>query len=323
MSQEPTSGPRIRLGISACLLGKAVRYDDGHKRDRFLRDTVGRFVEWVPICPEVECGLPVPREPMHIVGSGSRIQLITEHTREDHTNRLTSWANGKLEEPDSQTLCGYVLKSRSPSCGTIGVRISRLAGDSTTKSGAGIFARILMKRFPFMPVENDERFHDPERRESFITRALVWKRWLDFLDSGQDFEKLTAFHAKHELLILAHSPNRLRVLGNLAASTDQRSFNSVQTSYIALLMNTLKRIATRSRQVNALRHAAGYIKKRLGMAERTELIEAIERYRVGYVPLTVPVELIQRHARHLGEPHLMKQVYLNTGPVEQMLRDHI
>ena len=170
---------KIKLGISSCLLGKKVRYDGGHKLDHFLADTLGAYVDWVPVCPEVESGLSVPREAMHLVGDPEAPRLVTIRSGVDHTSRMRRWANKKVTALAAEDLCGFVFKSRSPSSGMRGVKIYSPEG-MPVGTGSGIFAKAFQDRFPLLPVEDEGRLHDPALRENFIERIFVYKRWQEF-----------------------------------------------------------------------------------------------------------------------------------------------
>lgn len=161
---------QIRIGISSCLLGENVRYDGGRKLDRFLVETLGRIVEFVPVCPEVECGLPVPREPMQLEGDPEAPRLITILTRRDLTGQLISWAGKRVGELEQEGLHGFIFKCRSPSCGMEGVPIFH-QGRTMCRTGSGIFAGLLIKHFPLLPVEDEERIRDAVRRADFISSA--------------------------------------------------------------------------------------------------------------------------------------------------------
>ena len=203
---------KIKLGISSCLLGRNVRYDGGHQMDHFLTDTLGRFVEWVPVCPEVEYGLPVPREAMRLVGDPEVPRLMTIRTGIDHTDGMLRWAARRLPELEKEDLCGFIFKSRSPSSGMRGVKVYTSSGMPSTR-GVGIFAGAFMKKLPLIPVEDDGRLHDPALRENFIERIFVFKRWKEVKGKGGALRDLIAFHSDHKLLILAHSPKHYTELG--------------------------------------------------------------------------------------------------------------
>ncbi|MGZ3559068.1 MAG: DUF523 domain-containing protein, partial [Thermodesulfobacteriota bacterium] len=167
---------KIKLGVSTCLLGENVRYDGGHKLDRFLTNTLGQYFDYVPICPEVECGLPVPRESMHLEGNPDSPHLVTSYTKQDMTNRMVRWASKRVAELQTEDLCGFIFKSNSPSSGMERIRVYNEKGIAA-KKGVGIFARIFMDHFPLLPVEDEGRLHDPELRENFIERIFALKRW--------------------------------------------------------------------------------------------------------------------------------------------------
>ena len=166
---------RIRLGISACLLGEPVRFDGGHKRDPFLVESLGPFVDWVPVCPEVESGLDAPRESMRLVQADGRIRLLTNKTAQDHTTRMHGYARRRVEELADGELCGFVLKKDSPTCGLERVKVYGTAG-MPVKSGRGLFADALVRRFPLLPVEEEGRLNDPRLRENFVERIFAYRR---------------------------------------------------------------------------------------------------------------------------------------------------
>jgi len=204
---------KIKLGISSCLLGNKVRYDGGHKLDHFLTDTLGRHVDWVPVCPEVECGLPIPREAMRLVGDPEHPRLITIRTKVDLSGRMAAWAKKKVAELETQDLCVFVFKSRSPSSGMRGVKIYTDAG-MPNATGSGLFARAFMNRFPLLPVEDEGRLHDPGLRENFIERVFVYQRWQDYVREDGSLGELVSFHTRHKLLLMSHSLKHYTELGS-------------------------------------------------------------------------------------------------------------
>ena len=312
---------KIRIGVSTCLLGENVRYDGGHRQDRYLTDTLGRWFDWVPVCPEVEYGLPIPREAMHLVGNPANPRLVTIKSGVDHTDGMLAWANGRLAALASEGLCGFIFKSRSPSSGMAAVKVYNDKG-MAVKKGVGIFAGAFLKRFPWLPVEEDGRLNDPVLRENFIERVFVYRRWREMELSGGGVKELVTFHADHKLLILSHSPKHLTALGRLVANPDRKRLPALTEAYFQLLMEALKLTATARKQTNVLQHMAGYFKKSLAADQKRELGELIERYRQGLLPLIVPVTLIAHYVRLYDEPYLKRQVYLTPHPVELMLRNH-
>jgi uncharacterized protein YbgA (DUF1722 family)/uncharacterized protein YbbK (DUF523 family) len=312
---------RIKIGVSSCLLGEKVRYDAGHKLDRYITDTLGQYFEWVPVCPEVEYGLPVPREPMRLVGDPDSPRLVTIRTGVDHTTGMLQWAEEKLKELEREDLCGFIFKSKSPSSGIVGVKVYISSG-MPSQRGVGIFGGAFMQHFPLIPVIDDGRLHDPSLRENFIERVFIYKRWKEFMKKGGLVRDLIIFHTEHKLLILSHSPKHFSILGRLVASAKKYKPEDLHSEYVQLLMEGLRLIATVKKNTNVLLHIAGYFKKQLSVDDKKELLEVIENYHRGYVPLIVPIVLIKHYVRKFDEPYLKKQHYLNPHPLELMLRNH-
>jgi len=312
---------KIKIGISSCLLGEKVRYDAGHQLDRYITDTLGQYFEWMPVCPEVEYGLPVPREPMRLVGDPDSPRLITIRTGIDHTKGMLKWAEGKLKELEKEELCGFIFKSRSPSSGIGGVKVYTLSG-MPSQRGIGLFGRAFMNKFPVIPVIDDGRLHDPGLRENFIERVFVYKRWQEFIKKGGLIRDLVAFHTEHKLLILSHSPKHFSVLGQLIANPKHFKPEDLNAEYINLLMECLRLVATVKKHTNVLQHIVGYFKNQVSSDDRKELLEVIENYHKGYIPLIVPVVLVKHYVKKFHEPYLQRQYYLNPHPLELMLRNH-
>lgn len=313
---------KVRLGISKCLLGEPVRYDGGHKLDRFLRDTLGQYVEYVPVCPELECGFGIPRESMHLEGDPEAPRLVTTRTRRDLTDRMVTWARQRLAELEREGLCGFIFKSNSPSSGMERVKIVDSNG-MPRKIGTGIFAGMFMKQFPSIPVEEEGRLHDPALREGFIERIFVLKRWRELVAAGKTMRRLVDFHTRHKLLIMAHSPKQNTLIGKLVAATTPLPETELFHQYQSLLMETLKLRTTVKKNTNVLQHLMGYFKKNLSTDEKQELAEVIEHYRQGHFPLIVPVTLINHYVRKYDQAYLKIQYYLNPHPLELQLRNHV
>ncbi|MBT8406406.1 MAG: DUF523 and DUF1722 domain-containing protein [Deltaproteobacteria bacterium] len=312
---------KIRIGLSTCLLGENVRYDGGHKRDRFVTDTLGQFLEFVPVCPEMECGLGVPRESMRLVGDPESPRLVTNRTKIDHTERMVDWARNRVKELEKENLCGFIFKSNSPSSGMERVRVYSEKGMPERK-GVGMFARIFMDHFPLLPVEEDGRLHDIRLRENFIERIFALKRWREIMGNKRSRGKLVTFHTQHKLLLLSHSPKHAGAMGKLVAKAKHLPQGELYSAYQDLLMQALKLKTTIKKNINVLQHMMGYFKKQLSGDEKQELLETMDQYREGYIPLIVPITLIKHYVRKYDQPYLKQQVYLNPHPVELKLRNH-
>ena len=313
----------MKIGISSCLLGQKVRYDGQHKLDRFLRDELGNFVEWVTVCPEVGCGLPIPREAMRLVGEDPESpRLMTNKHFVDITDQMEAYIFPKLEELAKENLRGFIFKSKSPTSGMGGVKIYTEAG-MPSRRGSGIFAREFMKRFPNIPVEDEGRLHDAGIRENFIEKIYVYDRWRNYLETDRSVTGLMSFHARHKYLMMAHSPSILKEAGKIVAITDKRNIESVLIAYEDKLISILNLKATVKKHVNLLQHIMGYFKNQLSPDEKKELLEVIDRYYRELVPLVVPLVLLQHYVRKHKEPYLSEQWYLHPHPDELKLRNHV
>jgi len=312
----------FRIGISSCLLGNEVRWNSGHKLDKYLTRTLGQFVEYVPVCPEVEAGFGVPRESFRLVGDPDTPRLITFKSKTDHTDRMLAWATKRVKELAKEDLCGFIFKSDSPSSGMIRVKVYNEKG-MPHKVGIGIFARAFMAQFPLLPVEDDGRLNDPSIRENFILQIFTMKRWRDNLARKQSMGSLVDFHTRNKLLILSHSQKHYRLMGKLVAAGKKMPIKELYHQYQILLMEALKLKTTIRKNTNVLQHLMGYFKKELSGDEKLELLEIFEQYRSEYVPLIVPITLINHYVRKYDQPYLKQQTYLNPHPLELKLRNHV
>ncbi|MEW6327605.1 MAG: DUF523 and DUF1722 domain-containing protein [Thermodesulfobacteriota bacterium] len=311
----------IKLGISACLLGSKVRFDGGHKRDWFITDTLGQYVEYRPVCPEAESGLGIPREPLRLVGNPDSPHLMAMHTGQDHTKRMARWAHKCVVELAKEDLWGFIFKARSPSCGVRGIKVFNEKG-GCAKNGMGIFARAFMDHFPLCPVQDEDRLHDPAIRENFIERIFVSKRWREMRTQKMSWDNLADFHNRHELLILAHSPKRSGMMKKLVAGAQKNSLKGLYAQYQGFLLEALRLKVTPNKNASVLQYIMGCFKNQLSPDERQELLEAIDSYRRGRVPLIVPITLLNHYVRRCDLPYLREQYYLYPHPLELQLKNH-
>jgi uncharacterized protein YbgA (DUF1722 family)/uncharacterized protein YbbK (DUF523 family) len=313
---------KIRLGISSCLLGEKVRYDGGQKLDHFITETLGKFVEFVPVCPEVECGLGIPREAMHLLSSPEGPRLVTIRTQVDHTERMRAWAQKRVVELEQEDLCGFIFKSDSPSSGMERVKIYSGKG-MADKTGVGLFAQEFMQHFPLLPVEEEGRLHDPGLRENFLESLFTMKRWRETRALGTKRGHLVDFHTRHKLLIMSHSPKHYGLLGKLVAQMKEIPLPEMYERYQTLLMEALRLKTTIKKNANVLLHVMGYFKKNLSPAEKEELLRIVNNYQKGYIPLIVPVTLLNHYMWKYDQNYLKSQYYLDPHPLELKLRNHV
>ena len=283
---------------------------------------LGPLVEWVKVCPEVESGMGTPRESIRLVDERGTIRLLTVKTGVDHTASMTAYSARKVMELAAEDLCGYVLKKDSPSCGMTRVKVYS-GREPGKRTGVGVFAQALLARFPHLPVEEEGRLTDPRLRENFIERVFAYRRLRDLFESRWTVGDLVRFHTAHKLVLLAHSTRAYTRLGRVVAGAKSADRDALRAGYAAGFMHALAMIATPERHTNVLQHMAGYFKKSLDAASRAELQAAIEDYRLGLVPLIVPVTLFRHHVRVHDVAYLAGQVYLAPHPKELMLRNHV
>lgn len=316
------NGPeKVKLGISTCLLGRKVRYDGNHSHDRYLTQTLSLFVDYVPVCPEVECGMPTPREAVRLTGDPDRPRLLTQKTGKDMTKMMADWIPGKLAQLEKEDLCGFIFRSKSPSSGLYRIRVYGDDG-KVRKIGRGLFARAFTDRFPRIPVEEAGRLNDPKLREHFIEKIFSFRRWRRLLAQDRSLGGLVDFHTRNKLLILSHSQEDYRKLGRLVAQGKELGADRLFEEYEALLLRALDLKTTPAKNINVLLHIMGFFKKMLSPDEKQEMLEVIEQYRSGLVPLVVPLTLVSHYVRKYDQPWLEKQTYLHPHPFELKLRTY-
>ncbi|MEQ1619855.1 MAG: DUF523 and DUF1722 domain-containing protein [Methylococcales bacterium] len=305
---------KIPIGISSCLLGLNVRFDGGHKRDSYIAGTLNDYFDFHPFCPEVEIGLGTPRPTIHLVKQNNEIRCVgVKNPEQDVTEQLRDHAH--QQKPLHAQLCGYIFKKDSPSCGMERVKV--YGGAQPHREGVGIYAEIMMRNNPLLPVEEEGRLGDAGLRENFIQRVYIYHRWKNLCEEGLTPRKLTEFHARHKLIIMSHAD--YAPLGQLLAGANTDNIEEVAASYIAQLMVLLKKVASRKNHVNVLQHIQGYLKKELSADDKAELCELIERYRHGEVPLIVPITLLKHHFRKAPDPYIEQSFYMSPYPQELQL----
>lgn len=313
---------KIRIGIASCLLGQPVRFDGGHKRDAFIVDRLGNYLDWVAVCPEVEMGMGVPREPIQLVKSGDETRLVTVKTKKDVSAKMRKFAKTKVAKLQGLGVSGYVFKKGSPSCGMERVKVYGSKG-VPTHDGRGLFAEELMDTFSDLPVEEEGRLHDPVLRENWLERVFAFHALQKLWQSKWGAAELVSFHTKHKLALLAHSETHYRALGRLVASIKKMEKKEAAMRYQADFMAALKLRATTRKNTNVLLHMVGYFKTKLDPVAKRELLGTIEDYHQGHAPLSVPLTLIAHYVRVFDEKYLAQQSYLNPHPKELALRHFI
>jgi uncharacterized protein YbgA (DUF1722 family)/uncharacterized protein YbbK (DUF523 family) len=312
----------LRVGLSSCLLGHMVRFDGGHKKDRYLTDVLGTYFEWIHVCPELEVGMGVPRESVRLVGSMESPRMVGTKSNTDWTDRMVRFSEQRVRQLEELQLSGYILKSDSPSCGMERVRVYATNG-MPAKNGRGLFAAAFMRHFPLIPVEEEGRLNDAKLRDNFIVRVFAYHRLQQLIADGFRRGDLVSFHAAHKYLILAHSPKHYQSLGKLVGTASSHTSADLRNRYSILFMEALAVKATVKKNVNVLQHIMGFLRDHIGTSEKENIGEVIADYAQEHLPLVVPLTLIRHYVRIYDVPYIRDQIYLNPHPKELMLRNHV
>ena len=311
---------KIIIGISSCLLGEKVRHDGGHKKSSYLLNILSPHAEFKPCCPEVGIGLGVPRPAIRLKGDPHNPRLIfVQDESKDITDRMLTFSTKKAKEMNE--LDGYILKKDSPSCGMTKVRVYQEPAKSP-KMGIGLFAKVLMDTHPNLPMEDEGRLNDVMLRENFLERVFVYKK-LKKLAQKPTKGNIVEFHATHKYALMAHSNEAYRKIGQKVSNLKNQTMKQFIIEYTDDMMKAFKLVATRKKQTNVLQHIYGYIKKLITDIDRQEMCEVIEQYRMGLLPLIVPITLLKHHINHNQLDYIKNQVYLYPYPDELMLRNAI
>ncbi|EEX94386.1 hypothetical protein VIOR3934_19595 [Vibrio orientalis CIP 102891 = ATCC 33934] len=309
----------IKVGISACVLGEKVRFDAGHKVSKFVTKELAPYFDFVPVCPEVGAGMPVPRPTIRLISNEERVTLVeTKDPTQDHTVQMESYCEKKVEQLEGEQLRGYIVCAKSPTCGMERVKVYKKRG--AENDGVGIFTKQLMKSMPWLPVEEDGRLNDPVLKENFITRVYTLDDFYNSMGKEVTRGKIVAFHSRYKLTLMAHHPASYKQLGNLVAHIKDYDVNEFFQLYREGLMTAMTNRASRKNNTNVLMHLQGYFKRNLDKPQKQELRRVIDEYRVGLLPLLAPLTLIKHYLSAHPDEYLLLQAYLEPYPQEMRLR---
>jgi uncharacterized protein YbgA (DUF1722 family)/uncharacterized protein YbbK (DUF523 family) len=310
------------VGIGACLTGEPVRYNGDSKRSSVSLEQVREYLQLRSFCPEMAIGLGVPREPIRLVDEQGTLQVRTAQASEqDYSPALAEHASHVLaSQPD---ICGYILVKGSPSCGYERVKRYSADGKLLGRDARGIFAQALHHLDPLLPLEDDGRLCDPALKESFLCRVYLYHRWQKLLEDGLSATSLLNFYSDNKHLVMSHDYGALKKLGRLLSNAGKADIVSLGEELIADMMAALTRPARRGAQANTLQHIQGYLRKYISSGERKEMAHIIDRYRVGEVPLVVPITLLRHHFKKFPVPYIDRQTFLYPYPDELQLRNLI
>lgn len=309
----------IKIGISSCVNGENVRFDGGHKSNKFASKVLAPYFTYVPICPEVGSGMSVPRPSIRLITNEERIALVdSKDSSLDYTDSMVEFSQQTVDRLKETEMCGYIVCANSPSCGMERVKV--YSKNSATKNGVGLYTQILMKEMPWLPVEEDGRLSDPVLKENFITRVFCLHDLYESMDGKPTAGKIVAFHSRYKYTLMSHSTVGYKELGKLVAKVTDYDINDFFAIYRTQLMQTMSIRASRKNNTNVLMHLQGYFKKELESPQKQELALIIQDYNQGLLPLLSPITLIKHHLGIHANEYLAKQSFLNPYPQELRLR---
>ena len=314
---------KIKIGVSSCLLGEKVRWNGDHKQNHFVREILANYFEYISICPEMEVGMGVPRETVALYGNLEKSRMISRKTQTDWTKPMQKYIKVRINSLTREDLCGFIFKSKSPSCGLSRVPVYSEFGSHSVRHGSGMFAREFTNKFPLIPTEDEGRLNDSRIRENFIVKVFSFYRLQNLFKENFSIGRLVKFHTQQKYLLLAHGRKHYDALGQLVAKPKSLKTEDLKDRYGKIFMEALTFKATPKKNTDVLLHMMGFLKQILSKGEKADILSTIEDYRKELLPLIVPVTLIHHQVHKHNIEYLMNQLYLKPHPKELMLRNHV
>jgi len=324
MNKQLDKSDRPQIGISSCLLGNPVRFDGGHKNNKFIVESLQQHMNLIAICPEAEAGFGIPRPAIQLrnedkTAKTQNIRLVVSRdSAQDLTGQMNRYISSKM--PALSDLDGFIFKKNSPSCGLF--RVPVVMGDSgyRSKDGVGLFAAAFNQRYPLIPVEEEGRLNDKVLRENFFERVYAYRRWRLIPDAQENLQEFYKFHSRHKLMLMARGGSYYQELGQMVAGTTIRDLPKRREAYIQRFMQIMSMTSRRGREVNVLLHIMGYLKKTLNQGDKQELLSVFEAYRQNQIPLITPITLLRHYLRQYPHTYINQQHYLKPYPEQLALR---
>lgn len=302
--------------VSKCLGFDHCRYNGLTISDEFV-DLLRGHVKFALVCPEVEIGLGVPRHPVRIVSRRGELHLMQSETGEDVTSRMIGYAEDLFRR--ITVVDGFILKSRSPSCGVKDVKVYPGLGKApVVAKDSGFFGGAVQKQFPLLSVEDEGRLRNFRIREHFLTRIYAYAMFRRICE-GLRMRELVEFHAQHKFLLMAYSQKALRMLGRIVANHERKPVSDVFGSYEREFKSALRNVPRYTSCINVLMHVMGYFSKAIKQDEKRFLLESFENYRAGQAPLSVPLNILRSYAIRFESEYLKNQAFFEPFPKELVL----
>ena len=312
----------MKLGISSCLIGNLCRYDGAHSKDAFVYNILQKYFEIVPYCPE-DMIFGSPRETIRLVRSGDNIKVTTSDGSKDVTKQLDDISITCAKQIAKDDICGFILKSKSPTCGMERVKVYQEKNAPSVKEGVGLFAKRIKEFYPYLPVEEEGRLNDPWLKENFLMQIFAYRDLFEFLKTKPSFDDLVKFHTSYKYLIYAKSQKFYKELGVLVANHEKKSLDEVLSLYKESFLKAISEKSTIKKTYNVLLHIFGYFKKNISKEEKELLLLTMEEYKDGIVPLITIVKMFKIYIGKYDIKYLKKQKFLNPYPTELALRSDL
>lgn len=316
-------GIKMKLGISSCLLGENCRYNGGHCKENFITDFLSKHFELVSFCPEHEA-FGTPRESIRLVKMNDKIEALTTSTKVNLTQKLEQVSFSLSCQVKDEQFCGFVLKSKSPSCGMERVKLYEENSNVNENKGMGLFAKSLKDLHPFLPMEEEGRLHDLWLKENFLMQIFSYKDFYEFMGTEDiSYNDLVEFHTKYKYLIYSKSQKAYKELGNIVANKDKKEFLVVLESYKIGFLQSISQKNSIKKTYNILLHILGYFKKHLDANEKKFLLDTCEEFKEKKIPLIVVIKLFTVYIDKLDIQYLKNQKFLNPYPKDFSIRSEI
>ncbi|RXK13020.1 hypothetical protein CP965_04240 [Halarcobacter mediterraneus] len=312
----------MKLGVSSCLIGTMCRYDGANSKDNFITNILQEYFEFDPYCPE-KMVFSTPREAIRLVEKDNEVRVITSNTKKDVTDELVNISQVCVEQMQQDELCGFILKSKSPTCGLERVKIYQDKEAPSEKKGVGVFAGKIKENFPLLPLEEEGRLNDPWLRENFLMQIFAYRHLFEFLKSKPSFKDLVDFHTSYKYLIYSKSQSSYKELGNIVANHEKKDIEEVLSLYKVAFLEAISKKGSISKTYNVLLHILGYFKKLITKEEKEEMLESMEEFKEGIIPLIAVIKLLNIYTKRFDLEYLLKQKFLSPYPKELALRSTV
>lgn len=306
---------RPKIVVSKCIEFDHCRWN-GLMISSELVQMLKPHADFQPVCPEVEIGLGIPRDPIRIVAIKGRSRLVQPATDRDVSEDMLEFAKTFLDSVS--VVDGFILKDRSPSCGIYNVKVFPSKEKSAPLGkGAGFFGGVVLKRFKDLPIEDEGRLTNFRIREHFLTKLYTFTSFRDVKAKGK-MRDLVQFHVENKHLLMAYNQKELRLMGRIVANLDKRALGDVLADYESHLHLAFAKAPRFTSNINVLMHGLGYFSKELSAREKSYFLDTLERYRIGKVPLSVPIGVLRSWIVRFENEYLGQQTFFEPYPVELM-----